>query len=189
MSTLDLSEDSTRRPQDVVTDVDLSEDALALLPASDNTFAFIHALCDAELYDQAFLVLARALPRQYAIIWATRCLEEIAGAAPEGAESECLGVVQKWLRGPDEKLRRAAMEAADAAEYQGAYAWLAASVGFSGGSLAPANQVEVPPPAYLTAVALSACLMTLAAAQGEQLDECARDIVERGLAMAAVPGA
>lgn len=188
MSTLDLSKDSKRRPDELVSDVALSDDAVALLADANNTFNYIQMLCDQELYADAFLTLARTLPKQYAIVWATKSVEDAAVEDMNENDRSCLDLVKKWLGGPDEKLRRAAMDAAEASDYEGQYAWLAAAVGLSGGSLAPENQVEVPPAHHLTAVAVSACLLNVANQDEEKVAESAIQIVESGLAMAAVPG-
>jgi hypothetical protein len=188
MSTLDLSKDSRRRPDEVVADLRLSTDALALLPKSTNTFAYLEALCAEELFADAFLTLARTLPRQYAVIWAAQCVDELLGLPDNAEDRRCVEVARQWLKAPDEKGRRTALDVAEARNYEGAYAWLAAAVGFSGGSLAPENQAEIKPPPHLTAVAVSACLMLAAVAAPEAYAERSRSIVERGLTMVAIPG-
>lgn len=188
MSTLDLSRGSKRKPDELVWDVALSDEALAMLPEASNTCNYIEALCEQELFDDAFLMLARTLPRQYAIVWAANCVEDADKEELNEKDQKCLDLVKQWIGGPDEKIRRAAMEAAEDREYDGQYAWLAAAVGFSGGSLAPENQVEVPPPPQLTAIAVSACLLNAANQDEDALVENATKFVGRGLAMAAVPG-
>ena len=188
MSTLDLSKDSKRRPVELVSDVALSEDAVEMLAESPNTLSYIRALCEREMFDDALLTLARTLPKQYAIVWAAKCVEDAVSGELQFQDRACFDLARKWLNGPNEKLRRAAMEAAEERDFDGQYAWLAAAVGFSGGSLAPANQAEVPPPQNLTAVAVSACLLSLASQNDEEFVEKANQIIDRGLAMAAIPG-
>ena len=186
MSTLDLTSESRRKPADVVSDVALSDEAVALLPEASNTLAYLNRLCDETLFEDAFLTLARVLPRQYAIIWASQCVREFAGdASPE--DQRCADLVEKWLAGPDDKLRRAAMDAADACEYEGPHAWLAAAVAFSGGSLAPPNQAEIEPPKDLTGIAVSACLTLIAVADEEKMEEVSNKMIDKGLAMVAIP--
>jgi hypothetical protein len=158
------------------------------MPDSSNTLAYLQSLCDQALFQDAFLTLARVLPRQYAIIWATKCVEEHCKETPAPEDLHCLEAGKKWLSNPDDKLRRAAMDAADACEYEGPWAWLAAAVGFSGGSLAPANQAEIQPPKHLTAVAVSACLILIAVFDPETTAETGRQMIDAGLAMVAIPG-
>jgi len=187
MSTLDLTRDSKRKPAEVVSDVALSDEAVALMAESGNTLSYIDHLVDQELFDDAFLTLARALPRQYAIIWASRCVDEFGGGEESPDEARCVAIVKEWLAGPDEKLRRSAMNASEACEYEGARAWLAAAVGFSGGSLAPENQAEIAPPAHLTAVAVSACLISIAVSDPESMAAVSKQMIDSGLALVAIP--
>ena len=135
MSTVDLSKDSKRNPVEVVSDIDLSDDALALLDDSKNTLAYLDKLCEQELYHDAFLTLGRTLPRQYAIIWALKCVDETLGQDLDSKDQRCVDIVKQWLSDPDDKVRREALVAADDCDYGGSCAWLAAAVGFSGGSM------------------------------------------------------
>jgi hypothetical protein len=77
------------------------------------------------------------------------------------------------------------MEAAEAADYAHAEAFLAAAVGWSSGSLAPEGEAEVRPPDHLTAVAVAACLVMAAAAEPELMNQRGSEFVERALAMVA----
>jgi hypothetical protein len=187
MSTVDLTKESKRTPAEVVSDVALSDDAVAFMPESENTLAYLNKLCDEELFTDAFLTLARVLPKQFAIIWASRCVADHCTDKPDQEDQRCLDLVKQWLAGPDEKVRRATMDAADARDYDGPWAWLATAVGFSGGSLAPENQAEVQPPAQLTAIAVSSCLTCIAVTEPETTAVISRQMIESGLAMVAIP--
>jgi len=188
MSTLDLSADSKRQPSDVVTDLALSDDAVAIISECDNTLSFLNRLCDEELFHDAFVTLARALPKQYAIIWADRCLQDTPDDKVSDGEQHCIDVVRQWIANPDEALRRAALDAAEAIKFEGAYAWFAAAVGFSSGSLAPHDQAEVPPPQHLTAVAVAAFLVMLTVKDPDKVDVNSHQMIDAGLAMVAIPG-
>ena len=189
MSTLDLTKESKRKPAEVVSDVALSEDAVSLMAESQNTLAYLDNLFDQELFDDAFLTLARALPRQYAIIWALRCVEDLCGEPPRPQDQRCLDLVKRWLADANDKVRRATMDAADAAEYEGPWAWLAAAVAFSGGSMAPPNLAEIQPPKQLAAIAVSACLVAIMVRDPEAMADVSRKIIDTGLAMVAIPSA
>ena len=187
MSTLDLGADSRRKPSEVISDVALSDDALALMDDCNNTLSYLHRLCEEELFHDAFLTLARTLPRQYAIIWADKCIETKAQPALSDGDKQCQELVRQWLSNPDDGLRRQAMDVADQLEFAGPCAWLAAAVGFSGGSLGPADQAEVPPAQHLTAVAIAAGLTELAYGDPEKAPETSRELIDAGLAMVAIP--
>ena len=65
---------------------------------------------------------------------------------------------------------------------------MAAAVGFSGGSLAPEGLPVVPPADHLTAVAVAASLMSLAMKDPETSADLGKEMINRGLAMVAIPG-
>lgn len=188
MSTLDLGADSKRKPAEVISDVALSEDAVALMPDSNNTLTYLDRLCDAELFHDAFLTLARTLPRQYAIIWADRCVQMKSSGGETEQQKKCLSLVKRWLSSPDEALRREAMQTAETLGFEGPCAWLAAAIGFSGGSLAPEGQQDVPPAQHLTSVAIAAGLTELIYEDPEQAAETSRELIDAGLSMVAIPG-
>ncbi len=188
MSTLDLGADSRRKPSEVISDIALSDDALALMDDCNNTLSYLHRLCDEKLFHDAFLTLARTLPRQYAIIWADKCIETRAGAALSDEDKQCVHIVRQWLSSPSDELRRQAMDMADQFDFAGPIAWLAAAVGFSGGSLGPVDQAEVPPPQHLTAVAIAAGLTELIYADPDTAPSTSRELIDAGLAMVALPG-
>lgn len=187
MSTLDLSADSKRHPSEVITDLALSDDAVEIMPECSNTLSFLNRLCDEELFHDAFVALARVLPKQYAIMWGDQCLEFSSNEDIGDTDQHCINIVKQWISNPDEVLRRAALDAAEAAEFEGAYAWFAAGVGFSGGSLAPRDLEDVPPPQHLTAVAIAAFLVMLTAENPETMAETSRKMIDTGLQMVAIP--
>lgn len=188
MSTLDLGSDSRRPPTEVITDLALSDAAVAMMPECRNTLSFLNRLCDEGLFHDAFVTLARVLPRQYAIIWGDRCLQFASSDEVSDGEQHCINIAKQWISNPDETLRRAALDAAEALEFDGPYAWFAASVGFSGGSLTPRDLDEVPPPQHLTAVAIAAYLVMLSVQDPATMKETGRKMIDTGLEMVAMPG-
>ncbi len=188
MSTLDLTADSKRPPAEVAMDLSLSDDAVALMPECVNTQAFLSRLCGDELFHDAFVTLARALPRQYAITWAERCFSSYPAELFSDEDRNCIEIVRQWLKSPSDSLRQASMDAAESLEFKTACAWLGAAVGFSGGSMAPPDVPEVMPPDHMTAVAVAAGLAMLSALQPDTMAEGSRKMVNEGIAMVAIPG-
>lgn len=188
MSTMDLTADSKRPPAEVVMDLSLSDEAIEIMPECVNTLAFLNRLCDDELFHDAFVTLARALPRQYAIIWAEKCFSSRPADGFSAEDGNCLEIVRQWLKNPSDSMRQAAMDAAESLEFKTACAWLGAAVGFSGGSMTPPDAPEVMPPEHMTAVAIAAGLSLLSAADPETIVEGSRKMVDDGIAMVAIPG-
>ena len=126
------------------TEMELSEPSSARLRADMAPLAAVQLLIDAGETPEALKLLARLLPKRYAVAWLCQCardqplsMEDKAGAA----------LAEAWVRDPDEPRRRAALDFASAGEYRSLGAWIAASAGWSGGSLAPATQEAAVPPA------------------------------------------
>lgn len=187
MSTIDLYPDSSQPPAVVLGDLDLSASARELLGEAPNTRRFLNDLMEAELFADSFGVLASALPKNFAIVWARECVASVDGKSRADSATQCLSIVDGWLKAPDEVARRKAMEAADDADYAHPEAWLAGAVAWSSGSLAPDDQAVVRPPDTLTAVAVAASLSMLAAEEPEQFAERSRKFIERGLGLVAKP--
>ncbi|MFC3550063.1 DUF6931 family protein [Lysobacter cavernae] len=146
-------------------EMELSAPARALLRTPMSAQGAVRALLDSDQPQDALKLLARLLPKPYAVAWLCQCArgevlspEDRAGAA----------LAEKWLREPNEANRRAAFAFAHAGGYASFGAWLAAAVAWSGGSLAPASQdTPVPPAEHLTARAAVAAINLLAAQQPE----------------------
>jgi hypothetical protein len=141
--------------------MELSEPAGALLRPEMTAQMAVQALVGAGQVQDALKLLARLLPKRYAVAWLCQCARDQA-LNPEDRAGASLA--EKWVREPNESNRRAAFEFANAGGYKSAGAWVAAAAGWSGGSLAPASQeTPVPPPDHLTACAVVAAINMLAA--------------------------
>lgn len=149
-------------------EMELSPPASALLRPDMTPQAAVQALVGAGQVQDALKLLARLLPKRYAVAWVCQCARDQA-LDPEDKAGASLA--EKWVREPNESNRRAAFEFASAGGYKSAGAWFAAAAGWSGGSLAPASQeTKVPPPDHLTACAVVASVNMLAALQIEKFE-------------------
>ncbi|GLQ87406.1 DUF6931 family protein [Dyella flagellata] len=141
----------------------------------------VQTLLDAGEIQDALKLLARLLPKRYAVAWLLQCARE----QPLGLEDKAgASLAEKWVREPNEDNRRAAFEFANAGGYRSLGAWLAASAGWSGGSLAPATQEQaVPPPDHLTARATVAAINLMAALVSEQFEARRGAFIERAMSL------
>lgn len=141
--------------------MELSAPASALLRPEMTAQAAVQTLVGAGQVQDALKLLARLLPKRYAVAWLCQCARDQT-LNPEDRAGASLA--EKWVREPNESNRRAAFEFANAGGYKSAGAWVAAAAGWSGGSLAPASQeTPVPPADHLTACAVVAAINMLAA--------------------------
>jgi hypothetical protein len=167
----------------------LGDEARGRIDALVSVRTYLDSLRRDGLLNDAVDVLAYLLPKQYAIAWGCECWQaaQIDGKA-DPVEMSALAAAQRWLKDPSEEHRRAALQLADRLGYKTAGAWLAAAAGWSGGTMLPSAEYEVPPPPGLSGNAVAAALKLTAAAQPARYDEQLAQFVDRALATFA-PGA
>jgi hypothetical protein len=166
--------------------MELAEAARARLEPRMNPLQAVQALLDGEETQDALKLLARLLPKRYAVAWACQCardlplpLEDKAGAA----------LAEQWVRDPDEPQRRAAFEFANAGGYRTIGTWLAAAAGWSGGSLAPASQeTPVPPAEHLTACAVVAAINLMAGLEPGRFEQRRTEFMARAMSLLGAGG-
>jgi hypothetical protein len=132
-------------------------------PPADDIQPLDHAraLLRSPRPSDAVLFISHLLPRREAVWWAAQCVRALLG---EGATDETLGAAEIWVRTPEDDNRQAALSAANASDRRKPTTWLAFGAGWSGGSLLPADQKPVPPPAGACAMAANAAIMMAVAA-------------------------
>ncbi|MDE3175761.1 MAG: hypothetical protein KGM15_06580 [Pseudomonadota bacterium] len=121
---------------------------------------YVRDLMAAPPPSAALAFLAHLLPRREAIWWGCQC---VSAASP--ARAPGLQLAQRWVRGPDEALRREALAYSQASDLKAPDAWLARAVGYSGGSLLAPDQPATPPAPDACAQAVNAAAVLAAAAQ------------------------
>ena len=109
--------------------------------------AFYEALRAAGREADAANFLGQALPRLEAVAWAARSVRDLqGGASRKGPEAGALKAALLWIQDPTEGRRRAAYDAAVAADAASPEALAALAVFYSGGSVAPPDCPPVPAP-------------------------------------------
>lgn len=149
----------------IAQDLELSDEARALLGSGINVRRFLDTLTENGLSADALAVVARALPKRYVVAWACDCMKSALASDPAAKDIDRAGLAlaQQWLADPSEEHRRAAFEFAERDELASPGAWIAASAGWSGGSLAPRGYDPITPPDHLPAEAAVAALRFIAA--------------------------
>lgn len=164
--------------------VDLSADAKAYLLPDLSPQGYLDLLMQAELTGDAVRFLAFGLPIREAIWWACVAVHGSLKAPSEG-EMSCLQRAAAWVYEPGEERRRACMEAAEALKFEGAAAYVALSVFWSGGSLAPEGLPDALPDPRLGPIgAAAAVLLALSAGDPATLHKRFITVMERGLDIA-----
>ena len=126
--------------------LDVPTEAPAADPAGSPK-AYFDALRAAGQLPDAVSFLAQALPRLEAVTWAARSVRDVGDARQrKPAEAAALKAALLWVQDPSESRRRAAFDAAAAADASSAEALAALAAFFSGGSIAPGEYEPIPAP-------------------------------------------
>jgi hypothetical protein len=137
---------------------EISED-MSRRPADETAPAFLRALLIGDIPEEAITFAAYALKPRHSVWWAHECLTAIAGVLAE-ADRQMLAVAAAWVAQPDDTTRESALTAGCNATVRSPGVWVAIAAGWSGGSMAPPDQPDVPAPAFLTGRAVNAAVLT-----------------------------
>lgn len=142
--------------------LELDGEGAALLAGVPDAAAGVERLAAAGRHADALRLIAHALPKREAVWLACMCARSVPDRAPNPLDAEALAAAELWVRKPDEASRRAAMVAAQSSGCRGPEAWAAVGAFWSGGSMAPEGQPEVPPADNLTGVAVAGAIILAA---------------------------
>ena len=107
----------------------------------------------------AIAFISHLLPRREAVWWAAQCVSAIIDGA---AQDEGFKLATRWVREPDDALRREALAYAESHDLNLAATWLARAVGYSGGSLAAPDQPPALPAPDACAQSVNAAVIVAA---------------------------
>ncbi len=143
----------------LLTRIELEPPVRALIETEEMAAEAIARLEGAGHAIEACKVAAHALPKREAVWWACMCARSAPDPAATPADLAALEAAEAWVRRPEEKLRRAAMAAAETSNFRSTEAWAAVGAFWSGGSMAPEGQPVVPPGEHLTGVAIGGAVV------------------------------
>lgn len=149
----------------------LSAAAKQILAPNTNAATFLQQLNDAKLYLDTLRVMVHCLQPEIAIDWVSQCLQ-CCTQQHSSADSSIKQLVGQWLQQPSEDIRQKLQLAAEQAQLQSDWSWLAMAIYWNGDSLLPANQPKVAPNSVLSHCALEVAL-TLAVTQPNAASELA----------------
>lgn len=128
-------------------------------PADVEPFAYLDMLMRGPTPEDAVGFCAYVLPRREAVQWACQCVRSIEKPI-RAADQDLLELAEAWVKDPLEENRQAALSAGLKAQVKSAAALAALGAAWSGGSMIEDLERPVPPPAYLTAQAVRAAVLT-----------------------------
>src|SRR5262245_8141160 len=126
-----------------------SAEARALLQPGLTANDFLRTLDARHQFADGLRFAACALPSREAIWWGSLCVWSIYRPKPPDDVPLTLNAVVGWVQEPTEENRRVAETMIEAAGVDTPAGGLAAAIFFSGDNIAPADQPEVKPKAFL----------------------------------------
>ena len=175
-----------KKASDVCSHFALGDTARRLLTPELTADKYLALLIQNKQYIDAVRVLAYALPIKDAITWGNSCARQSSEPNPAEKLAAALNAVDKWLAEPSDENRRAAMRAAEQAEFSTAAGSSALAVFLSGGSLAPPDAPVVPPEKYQAANAVvGVVLLSAIANEPEKAEGKYQAFLEQGQKIAA----
>jgi len=173
---------SASAAEEICSRATLSPEAMALLSPALSPQSFLASLVEGSHFSDAVRFLAFALPPREGVWWACVTARGTELTAPD---ADCLERVVAWAYEPDDGKRRACMEAAEGLNFEGAAAYAALSVFWSGGSMAPEGMPEAPPDPSLCAIGVGASvLLAVASGDPQAADRRFAEAIERGMDIA-----
>jgi hypothetical protein len=169
--------------------LELSPEAAQVVTGAATAADAVQRLEAAGFGPEAARLTAHALPKREAVWWACMCAAAVPDPALPTSDSAARLAAEAWVRQPgDDGLRRTAWDAAQATAFQSPEAWAAVGAFWSGTSMAPSGQPDVPPAEHLTGVAISGAIALAsvrrhparAAARLTRFLQAARDIAAGG---------
>jgi uncharacterized protein DUF6931 len=166
---------------------------LALAPPAEELLARCTEASEAldRLESAGFLVeatrlVAHTLPKREAVWWACMCVAHTAPADLPAADRAAREAAEDWVRQQTDRSRRLAWEHAQASGCVSPEAWAAVAAFWSGGSMSPEGQPDVPPAPHLCGQA-AAGAVALAAVRGDAVrrDDRLHRFLESGRNIAA----
>jgi hypothetical protein len=126
---------------------ELTEPSKALLRPDIGPRRYLAALSAGdELVPDAVKLVAHLLPMRECVWWAWMNVRRASGEKPADKIRAALEATERWISEPNDRNRRAAFASAEVAGLDTPAGAVAVAIFFTGGSIAPPENPEVPPP-------------------------------------------
>lgn len=143
----------------------LSEEVKGVAKTVKTGPELVATLASKRKFVPAIRVQAHLLPKRHGVFWGFLCVQAVFQGKLPAKEQAAADAAEQWVRDPSEIRRYECEAAAEATTYDLSGSWVATAAFWSGGSLTPPDQPEVPPDERLTGQALTSALMIAAVHQ------------------------
>ncbi len=158
-----------------------SDDALSCLNPAQAVVLNVRSLVEKKCYHDAVLLLSHSLPKREAVWWASQCARATLSEKTQAREGAAIDLAEEWAMKPDNETRLKVLALGEKIGSFTATGMLAMACGWSAGSITGEDQPQVPPPPYLSAVAVAGAVTLAAAVAPDQFDENYERFIKEGL--------
>jgi Family of unknown function (DUF6931) len=161
-----------------------AQDDVGAEPCDEPALDFLKRLVAEEKWEAAVSYCCYLLPRREAVWWGCQSLRRIQPhRAPK--DGTALDLAEAWVREPEERNRRAALDFGTEADHRAPATWMALAAGWSGGSVVPPELGVAYAPPYQTARAIRAGLMiAMSYVATEDIPRLMKPCIESGIVLA-----
>src|SRR5262245_36919265 len=164
----------------------LGDTAGKLLTPELTAGKYLQPLGQNKTYIYAVRLLPYGLPPKESIVSGNSCARQFCEAHPAEKLSAAVDAVDRWLAQPSDENRRAALQAAEEAEFGTPAGSSALAVFLSGGSVAPADAPVIPPREYQAQNAVvGAVMLSVILKEPEKAEGKYQAFLDQGLKIAA----
>ena len=147
-------------------ELDLTEEAKALLAEDMVPVQYVNCLIDSKLYADAIMFLAAGLSKRESTWWACLSARSTLTDKSPASDLKAIELAEAWVYKPTSGNCSVTLVAAEATEFKTPAGWSAMAAFWSGDNISPNKEAIVPPPDDLTGKAVNGAVM-LAAVQGD----------------------
>jgi hypothetical protein len=156
---------------------------IATKPHDQLPLAFLRELVKGPTPDDAIPFCAYLLPRREAVRWASQSVRALVDK-PTKYDEVALIAAEDWVRAPEDKNRRRALQIGTMANQRAASTWVALAAAWSGGPMIVSEYGGGPPaPPQLTARAAFTAIRIALGGKPDRVG-CISQCVERGVRIA-----
>jgi len=150
----------------ITTELDLTDQAKALLIDEMLPAEYVQCLMDNALLTDTIMFLAAGLSKRESTWWA--CLSARGALTDQSPQTDikAIELAEAWVYKPTKENCQLTLTAAEATEFKTAAGWSAMAAFWSGDNISPNEDAVVPPPSDLTGKAVNGAVL-LAAVQAD----------------------
>ncbi|MCK5122503.1 MAG: hypothetical protein KAQ91_10990 [Methylococcales bacterium] len=169
----------------ITAELDLTDEAKALLTEEMTPAQYVLYLIDNTLYADAIMFLAAGLSKRESTWWACLCARSaLTDKSPE-SDLKAIELAESWVYKPTKENCQLTLTAAESTEFKTAAGWSAMAAFWSGDNISPNEDAVVPPPSDLTGKAVNGAVL-LAAVQADpaKISEYQQLFINQGIDIA-----